>query len=65
MIQKEKSQNHVVQLEKWSILSNVEKYVQSNQYPISFYKLEVKAPEEGHGSKMYKSYRIVKDISRK
>ena len=33
-------------MEKWSILSDVVKYVQYNKYPIGHYESEVKAPEE-------------------
>ena len=43
-----------MQIENWSILSDVVKYVQYNQNPISHYELEVKAPEERYGTKMYK-----------
>ena len=52
-------------MEKWSILSDVVKYVQYIQYPIGYYELEVKAPVEKSGTKMYKkSYRIVKEGSK-
>ena len=41
-------------MEKWSIPSDVVKYVQYNQYPISHYELEVKASEERFATKIYK-----------
>ena len=40
-------------MEKWSILSDVVKYVQYNQYPVGHYELEVKAPEDRYGTKWY------------
>ena len=43
-----------MQLEKWSILRDVVKYVQYNQYPIDHYESEVKAQEGRYGTKMYK-----------
>ena len=43
-----------MQMEKLPILSDVVKYVQYNQYPIGHYELEVKAPAERYGTKMYK-----------
>ena len=41
-------------MEKWSILSAVVTNVQYNQYPIGHNELEVKAPEERYGTKIYK-----------
>ena len=52
-------------MEKWSILSDAVKYVQHNQYPTGHYELEVKAPEERYGTKMYKNYKMVKERSMK
>ena len=37
----------------------VVKYVQSNQYLLGHYELEVKASEERHGTRYIKGYRIV------
>ena len=54
-----------MQIEKWSICSDVVKYVQYNQYPIGHYELEVKEPEVRFGTKRYKNFRIVKKRSRK
>ena len=39
---------------KMSILSDVVKYVQYNQYHIGHYELEAKATEERYGTKMNK-----------
>ena len=39
---------------RWSILSNIVKYVQYNQHPIGHNGLEVKAPEERYGTMIYK-----------
>ena len=47
-----------MQMEKWSIICDVIKHVQHNQYPIDHYEVEVKAAEDGCGTKMYKNYRI-------
>ena len=44
-----------MQRERWSILSDVVKYVDYNEHPIDHYRLEVKVPEEKYGIKMYKS----------
>ena len=41
-------------MEKWSILSDVVKYVQYNQCLIEHYELGVKVPEERYGTKMHK-----------
>ena len=30
-------------MEKWSILSDMDKYVQDDEYPIGHYELEIKA----------------------
>ena len=43
-----------MQMKKWSMLSNVIKYVQYNQYPIGHNASEVKAPKERYDTKMYK-----------
>ena len=55
------------QIEKWSILSDVVKYVQYNQYPTGHYELEIKGLEERYGTKMYNklqdSEREIKEIS--
>ena len=54
-------------MEKWSILSDVVKYVQYNQHTIGHYELEVKVPEERYGTKMYNKLwdpeREVKEVS--
>ena len=31
-------------MEKWSVLGDVVKYVQYNQYTIQYYELDIKAP---------------------
>ena len=43
-----------MQMDKWSMHSNVVKYVQCNQYPIGHYELEVKVPEDRYVTKMHK-----------
>ena len=54
-------------MEKWSILSDIVKYVWYNQYPIGHYGLKVKALEGKYETKMYKRLkdgeREVKEIS--
>ena len=54
-------------MNKWSIHSDVVKYVQYDQYPVGHCKLGIKAPEETYGTKMYrrlqKSKREVKEMN--
>ena len=53
-------------MERWSILSDIVKNVWYNQHPTGHCGLEVKAPEERYSIKIYKNYRLereVKDIS--
>ena len=65
-IKEEELKSGHMQMEKWSIFSDIFKYVQYNQYPIGHFKLEVKAPDDRYGTKIYKkSYRIVEERSRK
>ena len=56
-----------MQMEEWSVLSDIFKYVQYNQQPTSHCSLEVKPPEERYGTKMYTKLqdgeREVKEIS--
>ena len=52
-------------MEKWSILSDVVKYVQFYLYPIGHYALEVKLPEERYDTKMHKKLQGGKERSRK
>ena len=44
-----------IQIERYSILKGIVKYVQYNQHPIGHYGVEVKAPEERYSTKMYKT----------
>ena len=39
-------------MEKWSVLSNVVKFVQYSQYTIGHYELDIKALEERYGIKI-------------
>ena len=41
-------------MEKWSILSDVVKYVQYDQYTIGLYKLRVQVPEDRYEMEMYR-----------
>ena len=54
-------------MKKWSILNDVVKYIQYNQYTTGHYELDVQAPEEMYGTKMYRklhdSKREIKEIS--
>ena len=56
-----------MQIEQWSILHDAVKDVQYTKHPLGHFQLEVKAPEERHGTKMY--YRLqagkseVKEVS--
>ena len=45
-------------MEQWLILSNEIKYVQYSQHLIGPFALEMKAPEEGYDTKMYKRLQI-------
>ena len=66
-VKEEEIKSGHMMMEKWSILSDVVKYVQYNQYQIEHYELEVKVPEEWYGTVMYKrlqdSERDVKEVS--
>ena len=42
-------------MERWSILSEIVKYVQYNQHSLHYYGLEVKAPKERSSTQMYKN----------
>ena len=42
-----------MQMEKWSIYSDVVKYVQYNQYLIGHYELGVMEPKERYGTQLY------------
>ena len=46
---------------RWSILSDIIKYVQHDQHSIGHYGLEVKAPAERYGTKTINSYRMVRE----
>ena len=48
-----------MQMVKWSVLSDVVKHVQYSQYSIIHYKLEVKAPGERCGTKLFKTLQDV------
>ena len=39
-----------MQMEKWSMLSDIFKYRQYHQYPIRHYELGYKAPEDRYGT---------------
>ena len=41
-----------MQIEKWSILSDVVKYMPYNQHPTAHYELEVKVPYKRYGLKL-------------
>ena len=43
-------------MEIWSILSDVVKYLQCNQYLTGHYELEFKATKQRYGTKMYKMF---------
>ena len=47
-----------MQIDKWSILSDISKYVQHNQYPIGHYELVDKALKQRYGAKMYEKLHI-------
>ena len=53
-IREEESKPGYMQMEKWSVLNDVVIYVQYNEHVICHYGLELKAPEESYGKRMYK-----------
>ena len=53
MKEEEIKRGHVYMV-TWSVLSDVVKYVQYNQYTIGHYKLDVKTTEERYGTRMHK-----------
>ena len=53
-IKEEELKPGYIQMERWSILTDIVKYIQYNQHLIGHYRLEIKASEERYHTKMYK-----------